>query len=52
MKMTVKELIEELKLVPQDKNVEIGTPRVTIGELVRVNVYDGFIELETDEDIE
>lgn len=50
--MTVRELIEELKLVPQDMKVELGTSRVTIGELVRVNVYDGFIELETDEDID
>jgi hypothetical protein len=47
--MTVKELIEELIKMPQDKKVEAGSLSVTIGEVARVIEYDDFVELETND---
>lgn len=44
--MTVKELIEILKTMPQDKRVEIGTAYESIGELKFVQNYRDCVELE------
>lgn len=52
MSMKVKELIEELKKVPQEMNVRIGTLTTDCGEVKRVITYEDeyVVELESDED--
>lgn len=48
--MNVGELIEELKKMPQDKIVEIGTISATYGIAVRVLEYRDTVEIESDHD--
>jgi hypothetical protein len=45
--MTVKELIEELNKMPQDKIVEMATLSQCIGEVKRVSDYKDYVELES-----
>jgi hypothetical protein len=47
--MTVKDLIEELKRMPEDKDVEIATLGTSYGEAMRVIEYDDFVEIESNE---
>ena len=48
--MKVKDLIEELKKLPQEKFVEIGSPTDDFGELKRIIEYTHYIELQSDYD--
>ncbi|UAT29528.1 hypothetical protein K7T73_13055 [Bacillus badius] len=49
--MTVKELIEKLKEMSQDKRVEIGTIDADCGEAERVIEYEDHIEIQSYESV-
>lgn len=49
--MKVRDLIEELKKLPQDKFVEIGSPTDDFGEVKRVIEYSNYVEIQSDRDL-
>jgi hypothetical protein len=46
----VKQLIQVLEKMPQDKRVEIGTHTLYCGEAKRVVEWDDYVEIESDDE--
>jgi hypothetical protein len=49
--LKVKDLIEELKRLQQDKFVEIGSPTDDFGVVERVVEYSHYVEIQSDKDL-